>query len=64
MNANYLLLVPAILVAMCVYLAILVAVTRRRAALKRKSHPFVAKHKVSPRIEPRSDPKQFGIEGH
>jgi hypothetical protein len=64
MNANYLFLFPVIYAAMCVYLAILVAVTRKRAAQKRNSHPSTPKRKASLRIEPRSGPEQLGVEGH
>lgn len=64
MNANYLFLIPAILTAICVYLAVLVAVTQRRAAKKRNSHPSIAKYKASSPIEPRSGRKQLGVEGH
>jgi hypothetical protein len=64
MNSTYLLLFPAIYLAMFVYLSILVAVTRIRAAKKRNYQPSIAKHKASPGTEPRFNPKQLGVEEH
>jgi len=45
MNANYLFLFPVIYMAMFVYLAILVAVTQKRAAKKRRSNVAASKKK-------------------
>jgi len=64
MNSDYLFLFPVIFLVMFVYLAILVAVTRKRAAGKRRSQLIAAKRETSSRIEQLSDPKRLGVEGH
>jgi len=64
MNANYLFLIPAILTAMCVYLAVLVAVSQRRAAKRKGSNVATSKREATSRMASASDPKRFGVEGH
>ncbi|SHH29030.1 hypothetical protein SAMN04488109_3544 [Chryseolinea serpens] len=64
MNANYLLLFPVIYAAMCVYLAILVAVTQRRAAKRKGSNVAKSKRETSSHVGSASDSKRFGVEGH